>query len=304
MTRDVPDLDCGRRPGPVTAGERPAPPLPSSWVCTATWTQRVPRCKPRGRKPASRRTSVPDVLAPGARLRLLRDQPGTRLGRRRRALREPPQRLLAPPARRGLHAAPLRPAGAVLAARARHRRDERRLSHDARLGRPAARRLRRARASRRASATPRRAAVAFVGKEAYRGLFNERPELGPQVRSLGATGLFVLPSTSPANAAVPYDERLRWFRELRAWLEPVDRRAVRALVLDDEGRVLLVSFEHPVAASVVGTPGGGVDPGETDEQALAPRAARGGGLHEFELGPVLSSTRAHLPVGRASCSVR
>ena len=30
---------------------RPAPPLPSSWVCTATWTQRVPRCKPRGRTP-------------------------------------------------------------------------------------------------------------------------------------------------------------------------------------------------------------------------------------------------------------
>jgi hypothetical protein len=26
--------------------------------------------------------------------------------------------------------------------------------------------------------------------------------------------LFVLPSTSPANAAVPYPERLRWFREL------------------------------------------------------------------------------------------
>jgi G:T/U-mismatch repair DNA glycosylase len=26
--------------------------------------------------------------------------------------------------------------------------------------------------------------------------------------------LFVLPSTSPANAAVPYAERLRWFREL------------------------------------------------------------------------------------------
>jgi hypothetical protein len=27
--------------------------------------------------------------------------------------------------------------------------------------------------------------------------------------------LFVLPSTSPANAAVPYAERLRWFRALR-----------------------------------------------------------------------------------------
>ena len=64
--------------------------------------------------------------------------------------------------------------------------------------------------------------IAFVGKEAYRGTFNERPELGPQERRLGETRLFVLPSTSPANAAVPWDERLRWFRELR---KSVEKRA-------------------------------------------------------------------------------
>src|SRR4051812_46343416 len=57
--------------------------------------------------------------------------------------------------------------------------------------------------------------IAFVGKEAYRGPFNERPELGAQEGRLGETRLFVLPSTSPANAAVPWDERLRWFRKLR-----------------------------------------------------------------------------------------
>jgi double-stranded uracil-DNA glycosylase len=57
--------------------------------------------------------------------------------------------------------------------------------------------------------------IAFVGKEAYRGAFSERPALGVQARTLGDTRLFVLPSTSPANAAVPYAERLRWFRELR-----------------------------------------------------------------------------------------
>jgi mismatch-specific thymine-DNA glycosylase len=61
-------------------------------------------------------------------------------------------------------------------------------------------------------------AIAFVGKEAYRGIFRERPELGAQSRTLRDTGLFVLPSTSPANAAVPYRVRLRWFRELRHWL--------------------------------------------------------------------------------------
>jgi TDG/mug DNA glycosylase family protein len=57
--------------------------------------------------------------------------------------------------------------------------------------------------------------IAFVGKEAYRGTFGERPELGEQTRTLEGTSLFVLPSTSPANAAVPYAERLKWFRDLQ-----------------------------------------------------------------------------------------
>jgi double-stranded uracil-DNA glycosylase len=61
-------------------------------------------------------------------------------------------------------------------------------------------------------------AIGFVGKEAYRGTFRERPDLGLQERRLDDTLLFVLPSTSPANAAVPYAERLRWFEELRSLL--------------------------------------------------------------------------------------
>jgi TDG/mug DNA glycosylase family protein len=69
--------------------------------------------------------------------------------------------------------------------------------------------------------------LAFVGKAAYEGSFRERPMLGLQGRLLGRTRLFVLPSTSPANAAVPYGERLRWFEELAGLLdveESVDRR--------------------------------------------------------------------------------
>jgi TDG/mug DNA glycosylase family protein len=58
-------------------------------------------------------------------------------------------------------------------------------------------------------------ALGFVGKEAYRGPFGGRPQHGLQEDRLGDTLLFVLPSTSPANAAVPWDERLRWFRALR-----------------------------------------------------------------------------------------
>jgi TDG/mug DNA glycosylase family protein len=56
--------------------------------------------------------------------------------------------------------------------------------------------------------------VAFVGKAAYEGVFRDRPALGLQERRLAETTLFVLPSSSPANAAVAYDERLRWFRAL------------------------------------------------------------------------------------------
>jgi TDG/mug DNA glycosylase family protein len=60
--------------------------------------------------------------------------------------------------------------------------------------------------------------LAFVGKEAYRGAFGVRPQHGLQQRRLGETLVFVLPSTSPANAAVPWEERLRWFASLRALL--------------------------------------------------------------------------------------
>ncbi len=59
-------------------------------------------------------------------------------------------------------------------------------------------------------------AFGFVGKEAYRGPFGGRPQHGRQEHTLGETQLFVLPSTSPANAAVPWEERLRWFSALRA----------------------------------------------------------------------------------------
>jgi double-stranded uracil-DNA glycosylase len=131
-------------------------------------------------------------------------------------------------------------------------------------------------------------AVAFVGKEAYRGLFGERPEFGPQLRSIGRTGLFVLPSTSPANAAVPYAERLRAFSALRAWLEPVPREAARALVLDADGRTLLVQYRRPVGDDTWwGTPGGGVDPGEDHAVALRRELREEVGLQELEIGPEL-----------------
>ncbi len=128
-------------------------------------------------------------------------------------------------------------------------------------------------------------AIAFVGKEAYRGAFGERAELGPQTRTLGDVGLFVLPSTSPANAAVPYAERLRRFRELRDWLVPVERPAARALVLDREDRTLLVLFRDELGQTWWTTPGGGVGEGETPEAAVRRELVEEAGLGVAELGP-------------------
>jgi len=129
--------------------------------------------------------------------------------------------------------------------------------------------------------------IAFVGKEAYRGAFGTRPELGVQDRTLGETRLFVLPSTSPANAAVPWDERLRWFRELAGRMSELPlRENVRAVLRDMRGHILLLRYEDAYGRWWV-TPGGGQEQGESDEDTLRRELAEEIGLGEFELGPLL-----------------
>jgi TDG/mug DNA glycosylase family protein len=128
--------------------------------------------------------------------------------------------------------------------------------------------------------------IAFVGKEAFRGVFNERAQLGFANRRLAETKLFVLPSTSPANAAVGWDERLRWFTELANLSAPTTRPAVRAILLDSQQRVFLHRFVTP--EDVLGvwiTPGGAVDPGESEDAALQRELEEELRLVDVEVGP-------------------
>jgi double-stranded uracil-DNA glycosylase len=129
--------------------------------------------------------------------------------------------------------------------------------------------------------------LAFVGKEAYRGAFGERPELGLQERRLGETQLFVLPSTSPANAAVSWDERSRWFQELAGRASGLPQRQnVRAAIVDGNERILLLRYGDEYGSWWV-TPGGGREEGETDEQTLRRELKEEIGLVDLEVGSLL-----------------
>jgi len=64
------------------------------------------------------------------------------------------------------------------------------------------------------------------------------------------------------------------------------REAARALVVDSDDRVLLVRFDFP-ARTVWAIPGGGVDPGESDHDALRRELLEEIGLEGPDIGPHL-----------------
>jgi TDG/mug DNA glycosylase family protein len=57
--------------------------------------------------------------------------------------------------------------------------------------------------------------VCFNGLMGYRGAFDPRAGLGRQPVSLEGAAVFVVPSTSGANAGYPRAERVAWFARLR-----------------------------------------------------------------------------------------
>jgi len=64
------------------------------------------------------------------------------------------------------------------------------------------------------------------------------------------------------------------------------RQGVRAVVLDDDDRILLVHFQFPDRA-LWATPGGGIEPGETHEMAIRRELNEEVGLADVTLGPVI-----------------
>jgi ADP-ribose pyrophosphatase YjhB (NUDIX family) len=76
----------------------------------------------------------------------------------------------------------------------------------------------------------------------------------------------------------------------------VVRDAVRALVLDPEGRVLLVRFVNPETGEEFWTtPGGGIAPGESLEDAIRRELREETGLENAALGPIIWTRREVFP---------
>lgn len=65
-------------------------------------------------------------------------------------------------------------------------------------------------------------------------------------------------------------------------------RAVGAVIVDDDGRILLIQRGHEPSAGLWTVPGGRVEAGETDEAALCREVREETGL-DVEVGPVAGS---------------
>ena len=65
------------------------------------------------------------------------------------------------------------------------------------------------------------------------------------------------------------------------------RPAARAIVLDPDDRILLVRFLFPTGKTFWATPGGGIEAGESSEEAIRRELAEEAGLEGVDVGPVV-----------------
>lgn len=68
------------------------------------------------------------------------------------------------------------------------------------------------------------------------------------------------------------------------------RRAARVVIFDPDGRVLLISASDPARRAGPGwweIPGGGIDPGETSEEAVRRELWEEAGIRTASIGPVV-----------------
>jgi 8-oxo-dGTP pyrophosphatase MutT (NUDIX family) len=80
--------------------------------------------------------------------------------------------------------------------------------------------------------------------------------------------------------------------------EPIPRPAARVLLLDPAGRVLLFRWVVPETGYTWwATPGGGLHPGETHEQAALRELAEETGLSAVNLGPPIWEREIVFPAG-------
>jgi 8-oxo-dGTP diphosphatase len=72
---------------------------------------------------------------------------------------------------------------------------------------------------------------------------------------------------------------------------------VGAVIKDDQGRLLLIKRGHEPGAGLWSLPGGRIEPGETDAEALVREMREETGL-EVQAGPLLGSVQRPAPGGR------